>query len=224
MYMENKITIGIIIVLLMVAGGFYFFGSAKNNQQQIPFQITIYCESNSCAAQQIFAGAGTLAQGCHRNLSDCQTGKWLTYANRDTGVEFKYPATFGVNVWKSVSWPPKATVVPIGQDPVVRGCANIQTGLGVKQQSIIINNINYILYTTSDAGAGSVYNDYCYVAQQGQNYYVLDFNIRYHSGCYNGGCGAYCETQYETECRNFNLNRDVEAVIQQIVSTLTITK
>ncbi|MFA5087005.1 MAG: hypothetical protein WC470_01735 [Candidatus Paceibacterota bacterium] len=222
--MENKIIIGIIIVLLIVAGGFYFLGNAGKNQQQPPLQITIYCNSNNCAPQQIMGGAGTLIQGCYRNLLDCQTSQWLTYANRDTGVEFKYPATFGANVWNSISWPPKATVAPIEQDPTTIGCANIQADLGAKQQAVTINNVNYNLYTASDAGAGSVYNDYCYITQKGQSYYILDFNIRYHTGCYEGGCGAYCGTSNETECRNFNLSQDVEAVIQQIVSTLVITK
>jgi hypothetical protein len=52
----------------------------------------------------------------------------------------------------------------------------------------------------------------------------MDFNIRYHSGCYNGGCGAYCGTKYESECRNFNLTRDVENLITSVVSTFTFTK
>jgi len=33
--------------------------------------ITIYCVSNGCSPQQIFAGAGTLAHNCYRNLNDC---------------------------------------------------------------------------------------------------------------------------------------------------------
>lgn len=50
--------------------GMCFSGTACVQQESM---ITIYCSNNGCAAQQVNAGAGTLVQGCYRNLSDCQT-------------------------------------------------------------------------------------------------------------------------------------------------------
>jgi hypothetical protein len=45
-----------------------FDGNQCTQQQQM---ITVYCADNSCAPQQISIGAGTLAQGCFRDLNDC---------------------------------------------------------------------------------------------------------------------------------------------------------
>jgi hypothetical protein len=39
-------------------------------QQQQPL-ITIYCTNDNCSEQKISQGAGTLAQGCYRDLNEC---------------------------------------------------------------------------------------------------------------------------------------------------------
>lgn len=40
--------------------------------EQVPSKINIYCVRNSCQPQELIAGAGTLARGCFRALSECQ--------------------------------------------------------------------------------------------------------------------------------------------------------
>jgi hypothetical protein len=147
---------------------------------------------------------------------------WQTYTNSQYGFEFKYPENFGANVWRPFFWPPTTTVVSISEDPIAKGCPNFPGGLpsgyAGTQETVRINNIDYILYKASDGAAGSSYDSYCYVTKKDQNYYVISFVIRTTNGC-GQNCGPYCGTQYEQECLNFSLLKDVETPIKNIVST-----
>jgi len=152
-----------------------------------------------------------------------EISNWQTY-NGD-GFKFKYPEVFGANVWRPTFWPPKAVAFLPVQDIVGAGCPNLVTNAESRQLSdITLSGNKFSLYTGSGVGAGSLYSNYCYITEKNQKYYAIEFEIRSHTGCYNGECGAYCETQNEQECRNFDLKRDVESVIQKIVSTLSLIK
>jgi hypothetical protein len=67
---------------------------------------------------------------------------------------------------------------------------------------------------------GSIYKTYCYTTKRNDNYYVINFLIRSTSRCGNI-CGSYCGTQYEAECKNLEIIKDIEEPINQIVSTFT---
>lgn len=155
----------------------------------------------------------------HQETPYDDISSWETYINQEYGFEFKYPSSFGANVWKTFFWPPVATVVSISSDPIQNGCPQFALGASNTEQAVTLNNINFTLYTSTDGGAGTFYKNYCYVTSKGQDYFVLNFVISYHIGCYQGGCGAYCGTPYEVECRNFDLARDVDQPIQTMVST-----
>jgi len=45
-----------------------------DGSQCAPQSITIYCVDNNCSPQKVPTGAGTLAQGCYRNLNSCLLG------------------------------------------------------------------------------------------------------------------------------------------------------
>ncbi len=141
-----------------------------------------------------------------------------TDQNGTDGYEFKYPKNFGGNVWSAPQWPPKTTVVPVSQDPIVKGCPDLQGGLPVEKKGVTLNNIKYSLSTSSGGAAGSTYTTYCYVTQKDQKYYIIEFLIRYTSGC-GENCGPYCGTQFENECKNFDKLKEVETPIDQILST-----
>lgn len=146
-----------------------------------------------------------------------ETANWKVYKDEQTGAEFKYPENFRANVWRAHIWPPKLTVIPIAESPTEKGCSGTQLDSG---KTKTINGIDYVLFIGSDVGAGSLYGDYCYVTKKDQNYYVLDFVIWSHTGCGDGGCGAYCETQFEMECKNLDRADMIEKPIEKIVSTL----
>jgi hypothetical protein len=147
------------------------------------------------------------------------TARWLTYSDRQNNPQFKYPATFGANVWHPQFWPPKASVVPLGQDPVAAGCPTLNDGEPVTTTQLKINSIDYTLRTSSDVGAGQLYTSYCYVAQKNQKSYVLYFVIWSSNGCGNGNCGAYCDTPTEAECKALDRSAMIEKPIETIVST-----
>jgi hypothetical protein len=144
---------------------------------------------------------------------------WLTYSDSPNNLQFKYPASFGANVWHAQFWPPKASVVPLGQDPVAVGCPDLTSGEPVTITQLKINNIDYTLSTSSDVGAGQLYTSYCYVAQKNQKRYVLYFVIWSANGCGNGNCGAYCGTSTEAECKALDRRTMIEKPIETIVST-----
>jgi hypothetical protein len=214
----KKIIVIILSILIIATLGYVVV--LNNSTITSPSQATIYCVSNNCIAQQ----SGALTQECFKDINSCTVYDWKIFIDEQNGIQFKYPEDFGENVWRPIVWPPKTNIVSENKDPVTVGCSNIQLNNGATEKDISINNINYKYYFMSDVGAGSVYNDYCYITQKDQKYYVVDFNIRYHSGCYDGGCGAYCETPNEIECRNFNLIRDVENPIKLIMSTVVFIK
>jgi|GEM_PF-654432 len=172
-------------------------------------------------------GALVLENNVEKNYTGCTTknptADWKTYQDQQNGVSFQYPETFGANVWRTQSWPPKLTVVPIGQDPVQVGCPDVYSDLANSvKQYIVINNLNYSFWRNDSPGAGSLYTGYCYVTQKNQKYYVLYFVIWSHLECGNGSCGAYCGTQFENECRQLDRVKDIDQPIQLIVSTLKI--
>ena len=148
----------------------------------------------------------------------------LTYTG--DGFKFQYPGTFGADVRHATNRPPKVMLIPTNEDPVALGCPLLKnsgdplsTSTGKTQYGV-----SFTLYTWWDAGAWSLYSSYCYVMQGKNNFYVVDFEIRSHTGCENGQCGAYCETQFEQECRAFDLARDVEKPIKTIISTFNINQ
>ena len=150
------------------------------------------------------------------------TANWETYIDIQNGFEFKYPKNFGTDVWRPQFWPPTSTVVSLSADPVETACPNLHSATGapiVPQNGKTQTGIYYLLYQGSDVGAGQLYLQYCYVFGKNQHYIVVDFVIHAHTGCINGGCGAYCGTQYEQECRNQDTARDIEQPIQKMIST-----
>jgi hypothetical protein len=205
------IAVGIIIILI---GGFFAW---QHFWAQKPVACTM--EAKICPD-----GSAVGRTGPNCEFAECpstttnETAGWITYNNPE--FQFKYPENFGGNVWRPLFWPATTTVVSINEDPVAKGCGDMQSNLSaVTEQKIKINNIDFSLYTARDAGAGNLYSNYCYVTEKNQKYYIIYFLINSHTGCYQGGCGAYCGTQYEAECRNFDLVRDVEKPIETIVST-----
>jgi len=146
-----------------------------------------------------------------------ETANWKVYKDEKNSFEFKYPEIFGANVWHSQFWPPQVSVFPVEEDAAKEGCPDIPADS--QEEKVTINNINYSLKKGEDAGAGSLYSSYCYIAQKNQKNYVLYFVIWSHLGCGNGSCGAYCETQFETECKNLDRIKDIEKPIEKIVST-----
>ena len=155
------------------------------------------------------------------------TAGWLTYTNPQGIFSFKYPADFGANVWKPEPWPPVAVNVAAGQDPLAAGCPDIHDETGkipAASPGKTTGGVSYSLYLGSDIGAGQLYSSYCYVfANNNGSTAVIDFVIRSHSACGFGGCGAYCGTQYESECTDLDRKTAIADPIQRMANTFIFT-
>jgi len=154
-----------------------------------------------------------------------QTAGWLVYTSSDDTFSFKYPQTFGANVWRLDQWPPIVTMVATGKDPVALACPDVRSSSGTAvtaKPGTTPSGVAYNLYTGSDVGAGQLYTQYCYVFTGSKgDFAVIDFIIHSHTACGFGGCGAYCGTQYESECTNLNWEKDIQQPIQKMVDTAT---
>lgn len=159
-----------------------------------------------------------------KNLVSGMAMRQVTYKDKSGEFEFKYPEVFGETVWKPESWPPAVKVFPKQNFSIQKACSG-DFSLDSEPKASgegVVGGGAYTLYKSSGVGAGTLYSDFCYVIPSKEKYYVLDFLIRSHTGCENGGCGAYCETQFETECRKLDRNRDIEKPIQDIVSSFKL--
>ena len=159
-----------------------------------------------------------------------QTAGWETYKKTNTNAtdpvleysfEFKYPRTFSGTTWQAVNWPPKVSVFVGDADPVA-GCTDDVSSFNQisSHKNVTVNNKNFVLYTSSDPGAGQLYSTYCYIYSAGYNKYVINFLIHSTNGCGNGNCGPYCGTPNEQACKNFDMQKEVIQPITEIISTL----
>lgn len=150
---------------------------------------------------------------------------WTIYSDKEYGFEIKYPQSLGAGIWKAALWPPKISVQPLSADPVKGGCPDLQLRPpNSGAEKLKINGSEFTLYKGSDIGAGFIFNNYCFVTQDKHNYYVINFVMRYHAACQNGECGNYCGTEFEKECRDFNMKEDIEEPIKKVVSTFRFIK
>ena len=155
------------------------------------------------------------------------TAGWQTYTDAKNGVELKYPATFSGAVWQAQTWPPTVVVADAGSQDDILGCGTGVYGFGttnITHENKTIGNMNFLVYKFNDAGAGQLYSDYCYVLNKNNKNYDINFLIHSTNGCGNGNCGPWCGTPNETACKNFDMQKEVVAPIEKIVSTFKFIK
>lgn len=146
---------------------------------------------------------------------------WIIYTGN--GVQFMYPEKFGAHVWKSTTRPPQVTMVTPDKDPIALGCPLLKdTGIPLHITQGKTDRLSYTLYTGWDIGAWSLYTSECYVFSWDTTNYVIDFEIRSHSWCEDENCWAYCGTEFEQECKDFDILQDVLQPIKTIISTFKI--
>ncbi len=160
-------------------------------------------------------------KGLTQNNTGDEYAGWETYKSETDHVELRYPETFSGAVWNDENWPPTVKVLNSSDDPIKDCGENIYApGQVVPRESKTINNLTYTIYEGSDVGAGNLYSDHCYVLNKDDKYYVVDFVIHSINGCGNGNCGPVCGTNRENACKNFDMIKEIEQPIENIVSTL----
>ena len=217
-----KFLLFVLVLAVIVCGGILWWQKEELKNSQEPVACTQ--EAKICPDGSAVGRTGPNCEFAECPVVSDKTAGWKTYVDSQNGFEFKYPGTFGADVWRPVFWPPTTTVISINEDPIVKGCPDFPLGIqGATQEMIKINNIDWTFYWGAEGAMGSSYASYCYVIKKDQNYYVVYFEIRNTNGC-GENCGPYCGTQYEQECLDFNLARDVEKPIGLIMSTFQFLK
>ena len=175
------------------------------------------------------SSVGRIAPNC--DFAPCPdiSAGWETYKDVVNGIEMKYPATFAGAVWRAQTWPPTVSVLS-GKENADEACSQISSG-SIPFTFIANKNIgsnSFALLENSDAGAGQLYTDYCYVLSgskvtQSSRNYVINFVIHSTNGCGSGNCGPYCGTPNEQACKNFDMQKEVVVPIEQVISTFKLT-
>lgn len=152
---------------------------------------------------------------------DSIPGNRLLYSG--SGIEFGYPASFGANVWNSVTRPPKVTIVDKKENVLAIGCPLLEdTNIITESWGWETKHMTFTYYKWENIGAGQLYTSLCYIFSWNNVHYVIDFEIHAHNGCKSDNCWAYCGTQFEQECRDFDIAKDVIQGIEKIISTVKI--
>lgn len=158
-----------------------------------------------------------------------ETLNWENYTDSINGVQLKYPENFSGSTWRAENWPPSVSV-SIKKPNSVDDCSlvDISSDQKIAPENIKINNVDFTLYKGVGVGAGQLYNSYCYstsgVNKYGTVYYQIYFLIHSANGCGNGNCGPYCGTEKEQACKTFDIQKEVEQPMRQIISTFKLTK
>jgi hypothetical protein len=214
---QNFILLLLVIILVLVGVVYGAYYIQRNNHKP----VACTTEAKLCPDGSSVGRTGPNCEFAACPVTD-PTANWQTYVNVQYGFEFKFPKSFGAEIWRAYKWPPLATVVPANENLIKQGCPDIQTS-SPEQSQLILNGNNFTLYKESEGAAGSTFTTYCYTTKKDQNNYTIEFLIRYTSGC-GENCGPYCGTPNETACRNFDKVKEVEKPIEQMISTFKFTK
>ncbi len=217
--MQNKGISSTLVLLIVLAvaviGGCVAYYFVVINPKQGSVACTM--EAKVCPDG---TAVGRTGPNCEFAQCPDQTSGWKTYTNTQYGFAFKYPEIFSGVTWSPIVWPPYATSLDKGVDPTKACGADIsrQAQNGPRKNETI-NGMNFVVYESNDVGAGQLYSEYCYILDENNKNYVIDFLIHSTSGCGNGNCGPYCGTENEQACKNFDIQKEIIQPIEEIIST-----
>lgn len=151
---------------------------------QLPLQVTIYCASNKCQPQQIMSGAGTLVQGCFRNLADCTatssttpaSSTLQTFIDSQQNFQFQYPEKLSTVYITAQTWPPIVTATAGNFS-----CAKTATNNNPSFPQVVEKNIggqDFCIKTIAEGAAGSVYTTYDYLVQNDGKVVDVNFTLQ----------------------------------------------
>ncbi len=138
------------------------------------------------------------------------------------GVKFSHPETFSGNIRRAMERSPKVTKVTKDQDAQAIACPQIDENQITQSGMWASDGLHYVFTISEDLWAGQRYTSFCYIFSGEQANYVLNFEIHSPIGCGSGACGPYCDTEFEQECKDFDMIKDIEEPIDRILSTVNL--
>lgn len=199
-------------------GDYVFFSEGMNSKMQVVFKkstdgfIRGYGELDSGGTR--FADLDNIAFDAPSpayvfNQEDCQRD-WTTVEDTDFNLTFEYPEDVGASFVSPVDWPP---LIQISDGPLVCEEAGEETARAGKTKRTTIGGKAYCITTVSEGAAGSVYKQYAYGTEIGDQTVFLTFSLRFpQCANYGEGARAYCENEQNA------LNMD--ELISNIIETI----
>jgi hypothetical protein len=205
--MINTKQILIILVLIGVLFGAGYFYNKKNSSDEIACTL----EAKLCPD-----GSYVGRNGPKCEFTPCpevpQHVGWKTYD--EGGISFQYPENLPTIYIGVQDWPPQVQVIEEPFDCLEAGSTIDRSG---RTETRIINNHTYCITQLTEAAAGSTYNQYAYAKAWNDRTVIFTFTTR------EPQCLNY-DNPKKTECLNERESFSVDKFIDEIISTLQITK
>jgi hypothetical protein len=144
--------------------------------------------------------------------ADTFNQNWRTYFDPDGDFLFQYPTMMvGADLTLDVF----STKTKENID--ANGCYTSLTPNPNVYSKVIINNVSYCLSTSTDVGAGQLYNYYYYTMLRGDTHITIGYRV--HT---SNGCGALVDSPGYDSCINFNYDAQVLKPIQRSIASLRL--
>lgn len=222
--MRNS-TLVVVILLIVVAGGFFFLGSQFSGTGQ-PASVSTTTVStgtggtattppDDTSAWQVYGTAlFTIRYPDIFTVNQISAGdEWRTGANGDAGTldfSLTLPKSFepGTNFGDA-----KLTVGHSANTASVADCLkpDASGGPGTSMTTRVINGVTFTVFTSSDAGAGNLYDTTSYRTVQNKTCVAVEYTIHY-SQFANYPAGSI--TQFD--------ETKVQAKLDSVVDTFTL--
>jgi hypothetical protein len=198
----------LIILILMAAlfGAGYFY-----NKKSPPERSVCTLEAKLCPDGSYVGRSGPKCE-----FSPCpevpKHADWKTY--NQNGISFEYPENFSTIYINPQDWPPQVNLI---DEPYSCLNAGSETERAGRTEEKTINGHKYCVTTLTEGAAGSIYNQYAYAKAFNDQTVIFTFTTR------EPQCLNYDNPQ-QSECLNERNNFSIDSFIDEVISTLQITK
>lgn len=175
----------------------------------------------NCVENETFRVIVEKLEGIVKNkINKEETAGWKTYQDEQHKVEFKYSENYINSGFASGKSPELIILSRLSSKINEGGCYNPYPDYpkwGIENKEIVkLNNIEFCLTKTEDAGMGSVFPTYYYTTKKDSNYFVVKFETSM-----VGNCDNYSDLARQNDCKEFykNIDKAIKKPIENIVST-----
>ncbi len=189
---------------------------------------TILATDPSVATPISFDGQNKIVQqelNSFTQTKQASSELWKTYVDSNVGFSFQYPNKFysdmaSLNYGQSGT--PEVFTTSTSTSIGTNGCyVSPNAPMPEKNSSVTLNNVNFCLSSSSDAGMSQLYTNYYYTTHQKGNYITIGYLV--HT---SNGCGVYSGDPIAASCNYFfkNYSDIVTKNIEKSLESLIFTK
>lgn len=221
--MKNNVVFALIAaVAIAILGLVWFFMPTSQPSDTDPDAVACTMEAKICPDGSAVGRSGPKCEfaACPSSPTSSTTptvpptdptASWKTMTDRATGVTFNYPASLPTTYIHTAEWPPKVRIEAKRFICNENGSGTSGTGQTTK---VVLDGLDFCVTHTSEGAAGSIYTTYAYAFPRDNSTITLTFTLRAVQ------CGNYDDPQ-KTACESERATFDIDALIDQMVHTLT---